>query len=68
MYKEYGKGWIVQAASDGHVYLLDGVSGELVNELTLDGTIAASPAVYGNIMVLSTTGKNTSYIYGIVLD
>ena len=68
VYNEYGKGWIVQAASDGHVYLLDGVSGELVNELTLDGTIAASPAVYGNIMVLSTTGKNTSYIYGIVLD
>lgn len=68
VYNEYGKGWIVQAASDGHVYLLDGLSGELVNELELDGTIAASPAVYGNIMVLSTTGKNTSYIYGIVLD
>ena len=35
--------------------------------LTVDGRIESSPAVYHDIMVVGTTGKGTSYIYGISL-
>ena len=31
----------------------------------IDGEIEASPAVYNNMLVIGTTGKGTSYIYGI---
>ena len=68
VYTEAGKGWIIQASSKGMLYLMDGLSGEVVNTLQVEGTIEASPAVYGNTLVIGTTGKNTTYIYGISLD
>ena len=68
VYDKAGKGWIIQACSNGTIYLLDGLNGETVNTLAVNGVIEGSPAVYGDMMVIGTTGKNTSYIYGIRIN
>ena len=68
VYNEAGRGWIIQACSNGTILLLDGVTGDVVNTLTVEGTIDASPAVYNDTLVIGTTGKNTTFIYGIKLQ
>lgn len=68
VYDESGKGWIIQACSNGTIYLMDGLTGKEINTLQVNGVIEGSPAVYGDMMVIGTTGKNTSYIYGIRLN
>ena len=65
VYNESGKGWIIQCVENGTILLLDGLTGETVDELQIEGTIKASPAAYHNVMVIGTTGKGTSYVYGI---
>lgn len=67
VYNEAGRGWIVQGCSNGTLYLLDGRTGETINTLQVEGIIEGSPAVYGDMMVFGTTGKNKSYIYGVKL-
>ena len=68
VYDDEGTGWIIQACSNGTIYLLDGLTGETVNTLAVSGVIEGSPAVYGDMMVIGTTGKDTSYIYGIKIN
>ena len=68
VYDESGKGWIIQACSNGTIYLMDGLTGEVINSLTVNGVIEGSPAVYGDTLVIGTTGKDTSYIYGIKIN
>ena len=68
VYDESGKGWIIQACSNGTIYLLDGLTGKEISTLQVNGVIEGSPAVYGDMMVIGTTGKGTSYIYGIRLN
>ena len=65
VYDADGNGWVIQCREDGQILLLDGGSGSQVTALTIEGTIEASPAVYNDMMVIGTTGKGTSYIYGI---
>ena len=68
VYDEKGNGWIIQCEQNGKISLLEGQTGEVVNTLQLDAEIEASPAAYGNMMVIGTTGKNTSFVYGIELE
>lgn len=68
VYEDSGKAWILQAESSGNVHLIDAETGEIKNTLKLEGEIQGSPAVYKNIMVLGSTGKDTSFIYGIQLQ
>ncbi len=68
VYDENGSGWIIQASSDGTLSLLDGQNGTLVYSMTIEGTINGSPAVYDDILVIGTQGKDTSFIYGIKLQ
>ena len=68
VYDEAGNGWIIQCEQNGTIHLLEGLTGNLVNTLKLEAEIEASPAAYGNMMVIGTTGKNTSYVYGIELE
>ncbi|MBR4459530.1 MAG: PQQ-binding-like beta-propeller repeat protein [Clostridia bacterium] len=68
VYNESGRGWIIQAESNGTMHLLDGETGSFVQSLTLEGAINGSPAVYRRILVIGTQGKNASYIYGFHLD
>ena len=65
VYDKEGNGWIIQCAKDGTIILVDGLSGELVTSLTIEGEIVGSPAVYDNIMVFGTTGEDTSFIYAV---
>ncbi|MDD3336823.1 MAG: PQQ-binding-like beta-propeller repeat protein [Eubacteriales bacterium] len=68
VYNEDGDAWIVQAMSDGQINLLNGKTGEVLDTLKLETQIKASPAVYGNMLVIGTTGKDTSAVYGIQID
>ncbi len=65
LYDEAGNGWILQCEQSGKVHLLDGLSGEELAGLELEGEIMASPAAYNNVVVIGTTGKKTSFVYGI---
>jgi len=68
VYDEAGRGWIIQACSNGTIYLMDGLTGDVINTLAVNGVIEGSPAVYGDMMVIGTTGKDGSYIYGIKIN
>ena len=68
VYDADGKGWIIQACSNGAIYLMDGLTGSVINTLQVNGVIEGSPAVYGDMMVIGTTGKDSSYIYGIKIN
>lgn len=71
VYNEAGDAWLVQAEANGTVHLMDAQTGRILNTLTLTDpeggdnavVIEASPAVYGNLIVLGTTGRNTSGVY-----
>ncbi len=68
VYNEGGDAWLVQAESTGKVHLMNAKTGEIASTLTLEGTIEASPAVYRDMLVIGTTGKDTSYIYGVKIQ
>ena len=65
VYDEDGNGWIIQCEQDGTIHLLEGLTGRETGSLKLEAEIEASPAVYGDMMVIGTTGKGTSFVYGI---
>ncbi len=62
VYDEGGKGYIVQGDSAGNMFLLDGKTGEILDTITLNGNIEASPAVFEGKIVIAT--RNSS-IYSI---
>lgn len=70
VYDKQGNGWIVQCEQSGIMHLLEGRTGAQVSSMDLEAQIEASPAAYNNVVVIGTTGKGTSYVYGIqiVLD
>ena len=65
VYDADGNGWIIQCVENGTILLLDGLTGIQQASLEIEGSIKASPAVYNDIMVIGTTGKGTSFVYGI---
>lgn len=65
VYSDSGEAWLVQAERNGSVHLMNAKTGEILNTLKLSGEIEASPAVYRDILVIGTTGKDTGAIYGI---
>ena len=65
LYDGEGNGWIVQCEQNGYVHLLDGRTGSEISRLNLEAEIEASPAAYNNVVVIGTTGKKTSFVYGI---
>ncbi|MEA5145867.1 MAG: PQQ-binding-like beta-propeller repeat protein [Candidatus Limiplasma sp.] len=68
VYNDAGDAWIIQGESGGALSLVDAKSGTLLTSLQLEGSIEASPAVYRDVLVIATTGKDKSYIYGIKLE
>ena len=68
VYDKDGNGWIIQCEQNGTIHLLEGLTGNVVDTMKLNAEIEASPAAYGNTMVIGTTGKNTSFVYGIELE
>jgi outer membrane protein assembly factor BamB len=67
VYNENGDAWIIQGDSEGVLQLMDGQTGAVMNSLQLEGAITASPAVYNNMLVVGTSGKGVSKIYGITI-
>ncbi len=75
VYNENGDAWIIQAESNGNIHLMTGADGEIVDTLTLTSdaegselAIEASPAVYGNLLVIGTTGKDAGGVYCIKIE
>ena len=51
-----GKSYIVMGDDGGTLRLMDGFSGSTISALSLGSAIQASPAAYGNQIVVGTTG------------
>ena len=68
VYSDAGDAWIVQGESDGTLRLIDAKTGTVLSTMQLEGSIESSPAVYRDVLVIATTGKDKSYIYGIKLN
>ena len=64
MYDENGDGYLVTFDAGGTMYLLDARTGVLLDSLQLEGNFEASPAAFGNTIVI---GTRASKIYGIKL-
>ena len=68
VYDTNGKGYVIQADSKGRITLYDGASGDILRTIgTLtDSNFEASPAVFGNIIVVGCRGDQK--IFGIRLS
>ena len=53
IYDEAGKGYVVLCDANGTAHFIDG-SGQVVNTLYLGGLVEASPAAFGNMIVVGT--------------
>jgi len=56
MYQPDGKSYIVMGDDNGTLRLMDGFTGGTIHTVNLGSTIQASPAAYGNRIVVGTTG------------
>ena len=67
VYSSDGTGYIIQTDSKGYIFLIDGATGRELGTLRpTDSTFEASPAVFGNMLVVGCRGDQT--IYGIRLS
>lgn len=62
LYAEDGSAYLVQGDSDGVLHLLNARTGKCIHKLKLGANIEASPAVFGNTIVVGTRGMK---IFGI---
>lgn len=65
LYDENGNAYIITCNSVGDMMLLDGRSGKLIDRINLGANIEASPAVFGDTLVVGTRGQK---IYGIKIE
>lgn len=56
-YSEDGTAYVAVADSGGDLTLVDGATGTVLDKLTLGGVIEASPAVFGNQLVVGTRSE-----------
>ena len=56
VYQPDGKSYIVMGDDYGTLRLMDGYTGSTLSTVNLGGSIKASPAAYGNRIVVGTTG------------
>lgn len=64
VYDQNGDGYILYCTTGHYLYLLDARTGEILDTRNLGGLFEASPAVYGNWLVV---GHRNGSIYGIEL-
>lgn len=64
VYNAAGDGYVLYCTTGGYMYLLDGLTGELLDTINLEGNIEASPAVYNSTIVVGTRSQK---IWGIDL-
>ncbi|MCL2627563.1 MAG: pyrrolo-quinoline quinone [Oscillospiraceae bacterium] len=56
VYNADGKGYIIHTDTAGDMFLLDGLTGQLLSSINLGSLVEASPAVFNNIAVVGTKG------------
>ena len=56
-YDADGNGYLIYCNSGYYIHLVDGRTGEVLNELNLEGNIEASPAVYDSYVVVGHRGQ-----------
>ena len=64
VYDREGNGVVIYCDSEGYVHMLDGLTGDEYDRIQLNGNVEASPAIYGNRLVV---GTRECKIYGIEL-
>ncbi len=57
VYTPQGKSYIVQCDTVGNMFLLEGTTGKVLDYIGLGTNIEASPAVFGNTIVVGTRGQ-----------
>ncbi|MFK2825313.1 PQQ-binding-like beta-propeller repeat protein [Bacillus sp. B190/17] len=62
VYDQDGRAYLIQSDSAGTIYLLNGKTGEIINQLNLGANIEASPAVFNDSIVVATRGGK---IFGV---
>ena len=66
VYDDAGNGKVLYCCNSGKMYLLDGITGDVLDSIILsNGTIEASPAVYNNYVVV---GTRACKIWGVELQ
>ena len=54
MYAQSGAVYLIQCCSDGTILLFNGANGDLRDSISLNTTLEATPAVFGNTLVVGT--------------
>ena len=67
VYNAKGDAWIIQGDSGGVLQMIDGPTGAVLSSIKLDGAIEGSPAAYNDMVVVGTSKKGESKLYGIQL-
>jgi PQQ enzyme repeat/PQQ-like domain len=65
VYTPDGKSYIVACDTIGNMFLLEGKTGKIVDYINLGTNIEASPAVFGNTIVVGTRGQK---IYAVKIN
>jgi outer membrane protein assembly factor BamB len=65
VYTPQGKSYIIQCDSVGKMFLIEGTTGRILNSIDLGTNIEASPAVYGDTVVVGTRGQK---IFGVRIE
>ena len=58
-YDKEGNGYIAYCNTGFNIYLLDGKTGEVLDQMDLGGNIEASPVMYNNYLVVGTRANRT---------
>jgi outer membrane protein assembly factor BamB len=64
VYDEDGNGYLVYCTAGGYMYLIEGLTGKLLDSLNVGGNVEASPAVYNDTVVVGTRNQ---LIWGVKL-
>lgn len=62
IYTAEGNGYIIQCDSAGNIFLIDGLSGEILDKINVGFNIESSPVVFENTIVVGSRGGK---FYGI---
>lgn len=65
VYTDTGKAYVVVCNSLGNVYLVEGSTGKVLDSANIGSNVEASPAIFGNIVVVGTRGQK---IYGLKVE
>ncbi|WP_163195527.1 pyrrolo-quinoline quinone [Clostridium thermarum] len=56
LYSKDGKGYIIQCDSAGRAFLIEGISGKILDIIDLEANVEGTPAAFDDIIVVGTRG------------